>query len=405
MSQVRWNTVVSLSLTQALFQTATILVATLSGIVGLSLAPDKGLATLPIAMISVGTAGMLIPASILMRKLGQRMAFIIGTSIGIMAGLLAAYGILVQSFAMFVIANMLVGCYQGFAQYYRFAAADAVPEESKGRAISFVLTGGVIAAIAGPNLARFTQHTGSIPFVYSYLSISALSIVALLIISILNLKPKHESVASRQIVPARPLSTIVRQTGVIMALLSSVISYSVMIMVMTAAPIAMPTYGHTHDDSATVIQWHVLGMYVPSFFTGALIDRFGVRNIILAGVAVFGLHLSMALSGTDFMNFVSGLIFLGIGWNFMFIGGSTLLTKTYRPEEKEKLQAFHDFIVFGVITVSSFLAGSIINRSGWMVLNLSVIPLLVVAVAAVLLLKRNRVDDQPKPSEKGLISK
>jgi MFS family permease len=382
----KWNSVVLLSLAQALFQTATILVTTLSGIVGLSLASDKALATLPIAVISIGTASTLIPASLLMRKIGQRKAFILGTTVGIIAGIVAAVSIFQQSFPLFVVGNMLIGCYQGFAQYYRFAAADSVPEESKGRAISFVMSAGVIAAIAGPNLARFTQHAGSTPFVYSYLSISILSVLAMVIISILKVRPKPE-VLNHQRAPRRPLLKIVGQKEIIIALASSAASYSMMIIVMTAAPIAMHSFGHTHDDSATVIQWHVLGMFVPSFFTGVLIDRFGVRNIILAGIAVIGLHVSLALAGTDFMNFVSGLIFLGIGWNFMFIGGTTLLTRTYRPEEKERVQAFHDFLVFGVISVSSFMAGSILDRSGWMMLNITVIPLLVLSAVIALLLR------------------
>ena len=382
----KWNSVVLLSLAQALFQTATILVTTLSGIVGLSLASDKSLATLPMALISIGTASTLIPASILIRKIGQRNAFILGTTVGIGAGIVAALGIYQHSFSLFVIGNMLIGCYQGFAQYYRFAAADSVPEESKGKAISFVMSAGVIAAIAGPNLAKLTQHAGSTPFVYSFLSISVLSVVAMVIIAMLKISPKPEAAQYRQ-APRRPLLRIVSQREIIIALASSAASYSMMIIVMTAAPIAMHSFGHTHDDSATVIQWHVLGMFVPSFFTGALIDRFGVRNIILAGIAVIGLHVTLALSGTDFMNFVSGLIFLGIGWNFMFIGGTTLLTRTYRPEEKEKVQAFHDFLVFGVISVSSFLAGSILDRSGWMMLNITVIPLLVVAAITAFLLR------------------
>lgn len=382
----KWNSVVLLSLAQALFQTATILVTTLSGIVGLSLASDKSLATLPMALISIGTAVTLIPASILMRKIGQRNAFILGTTVGTGAGIVAAFGIYQHSFSLFVIGNMLIGCYQGFAQYYRFAAADSVPEESKGKAISFVMSAGVIAAIAGPNLAKLTQHAGSTPFAYSFLSISVLSVIAMAIIAMLKIKAKPVAAQSQQ-APPRPLLRIVSQKEILIALASSAASYSMMIIVMTAAPIAMHSFGHTHDDSATVIQWHVLGMFVPSFFTGALIDRFGVRNIILAGIAIIGLHVSLALAGTDFMNFVSGLIFLGIGWNFMFIGGTTLLTRTYRPEEKEKVQAFHDFLVFGVISVSSFLAGSILDRSGWMMLNITVIPLLVVAAIIALLLR------------------
>jgi MFS family permease len=165
-----------------------------------------------------------------------------------------------------------------------------------------------------------------------------------------------------------------------------------MVMVMTATPLAMHTSGHTHDDAALVIQWHVLGMFVPSFFTGALIDRFGVRTIILAGTLILGLHVTFALTGTDFLNFVSGLIFLGVGWNFLFIGGTTLLTRSYRAGEAQKTQAFHDFVVFGATTISSFSAGAILNHYGWAVLNVAVIPLLVLVLAVV---AKNRDDQNP----------
>jgi predicted MFS family arabinose efflux permease len=385
--KTKWNTVVLLALTQSLFQTSSILVSTLSAVVGLELASDKSLATLPIAVISVGTAVMLIPASLFIRRFGQRKGFMVGTAIGMLAGLIAWYGIIEHSFSIFVFGNMLIGFYQGFAQYYRFAAADSVPEASKGRAISFVLTGGVIAAIAGPNLARFTQDMGSTPFVYSYLSITALSIMAFLVIASLKLQKPSAAIAVVQ-EHARPLIEIISQKTIATALISSIVGYSVMVIVMTATPLAMHAFGHTHDDSASVIQWHVLGMFVPSFFTGSLIDRFGARNVILTGIVILCVHITFALTGTDFMHFVSGLIFLGIGWNFMFIGGTALLSKTYRPAEKEKTQAFHDFIVFGMISLSSFSAGSILNHSGWVAVNLAVVPLLLVALITILISKR-----------------
>lgn len=376
----KWHNVIFLATAQALFQTSSILVVTLSGLVGLELAADKSLATLPIAMISVGTATMLIPASYILKRFGARKGFMTGTLIGILAGLLAAYSILHRSFPLFIIANMMVGYYQGFAQYYRFAAADSVPGESKGRAISVVLMGGIVAAIAGPNLARYTQHLGELPFAASYLSISALSVLAFVILHALRI-PTLATGAAAPAVNVRPVLQIMRQRTVLTALFSSVVGYAVMVMVMTATPLAMHTSGHSHDDSALVIQWHVLGMFVPSFFTGALIDRFGVRTIILAGILILGLHVTFALTGTDFLHFVSGLIFLGVGWNFMFIGGTTLLTRSYQAGEAQKTQAFHDFVVFGVTTLSSLLAGSILNHYGWFVLNLSVIPLLVIALA------------------------
>lgn len=396
-SKTSWNSVILLSVAQSLYQTSSILVVTLSGLVGLELAADKSLATLPIALISVGTAGMMIPASMFIKRFGQRHGFMVGTCIGMLAGLTAWSGVAYHSFAIFLLGNMLLGCYQAFSQYYRFAAADSVPGPSKGRAISFVLTGGIVAAIAGPTLARYTQHLGSTPFLISYLSISALSIVAFIIIYNLKLNSPSRSDAST-VGETRPILEIVRQGPIVTALVSSSIGYAVMAMVMTATPLAMHSSGHSADDSAIVIQWHVLGMFVPSFFTGALIDRFGVRNIIITGIFILGLHVAFALTGTDFMHFVSGLIFLGIGWNFMFIGGTTLLTKFYRPAEKEKTQAFHDFTVFGITTVSSFSAGSILNHSGWFVLNLAVIPLLLIAFVVLVVAKRKSQEQLQRPS-------
>lgn len=387
--KTNWRNVVLLSLTQSLFQTSSILVMTLSGIAGLNLATDKSWATLPIAMISVGTASMMIPASMFIKKYGQRKAFMAGTAVGMLAGILTYYGIVQHSFSIFVIGNMLVGCYQGFAQYYRFAAADSVPEEKRGKAISFVIAGGVVAAIAGPNLAKYTQNIGNIQFAYSYLVITALSIVALAIITTLKLqRPANRTIAESQ-EQARSLGVIITRKETITALASSAVGYAVMIMVMTATPLAMHACGHSTNDSATVIQWHVLGMFVPSFFTGSLIDRLGVYKVILAGIFIFCLHILFALTGTDFLHFISGLIFLGIGWNFMFIGGSTLLTKAYRAPEKEKTQALHDFLVFAVISISSFAAGSILNHSGWKMVNIAAIPLLVIAFITIVIAQRN----------------
>jgi len=388
--KTKWNNVFLLASSQALFQTASILVMTLSGMVGLELATDKSLATLPIAMISVGTAIMMIPASFIIKKFGQRRAFMIGTLIGVLAGFLAFYGIVQRSFPLFIIGNMLIGCYQGFAQYYRFTAADSVPEAAKAKAISFVVAGGVVAAIAGPNLAKYTQHIGEIRFAYSYLSIAMLSVGAFLVILSLSLQKRTVQAIGNTEEKGRPLLEIVRQKNMLTALVSSAIGYSVMIMIMTATPLAMHHSGHSSDDAATVIQWHVLGMFVPSFFTGTLIDKFGVRKLMLAGVIILSLHVTFAMTGTDFFNFVSGLILLGVGWNFMFIGGSTLLTKVYTPAEKEKTQAFHDFFVFGIISISSFSAGALLNHWGWNGVNLAVIPLLVFALIKIILSETSR---------------
>ena len=372
--------VLSLAGGQALYQTGSILVSTLSSLVGFKLAPDTSLATLPIAVISVGSAITLIPASMLMKRYGRKPGFLLGTGLGFMAGLLAAFAIWQTNFWLFLIANMLIGCYQGFAQYYRFAAADSVPHQYKGQAISWVLAAGVIAAIAGPNLAKLTKDLGAIPYLYAYASISVLSILAAILISRLSLHTAISTDPSKKKVAERSIATIIRQPIFLAAIFASSIGYAVMIMVMTATPIAMKLCGHTTDDAATVIQWHVLGMFAPSFFTGNLIRRFGVTRIISAGVLILLTHVTLALTGTDFLHFVSGLILLGIGWNFMFVGGSTLLTQAYQENEQSKTQATHDFLVFGITSVSSFLAGAILNSFGWGMVNIVTIPLLAIAL-------------------------
>ncbi|WJS93484.1 MFS transporter [Flavobacterium johnsoniae] len=320
--------------------------------------------------------------------MGQRKAFLIGTIIGVLAGMLSFYAILKNSFVLFVLGNTLIGVCQAFTQYYRFAAADSVPQKIKGKAISFVIGGGVVAAIAGPALARSTQNIGAVSFAYSFLSISFLSIISFLVN--FGLKEKKRITAQQkdfQFKQSRPLGEIMGQNKTILALLSSAVGYSVMIMIMTATPLAMHHCGYSGDDSSVVIQWHVLGMFVPSFFTGTLIEKFGTGRIILSGVGILFLHLYLVLTGTDFLHFVSGLIFLGIGWNFMFVGGSTLLSKVYREDEKEKVQAFHDFFVYIIMSISSLSAGVLLSRWGWKGVNIAAIPMLLIVLGAFAIMK------------------
>lgn len=365
---------------QAFFQTAGILVMALSGLVGYNLAANKALATLPVAVISVGTAACLIPASMFMKQYGRKKGFMLGIGLGFLAGALTSLGIYLVDFWLFVLGNMFIGAYQGFSQYYRFAAADSVPEEEKSKAISWVVSGGVFAAVAGPSIARLTKDIGEIPFLYSYLSIMVLSLFAVLAVS----RIRHDTRQTATEEPAgqeRPLSEILKRPAFAGAIASSAVGSAVMVMVMTATPITMKICGYNADDSSVVIQWHVLGMFVPSFFTGSLIQRFGAVRIISSGILIFLLHLSLALSGTDLFHFTTGLIFLGIGWNFMFIGGSALLTKSYAIGDSAKSQAFHDFMVYAVATISSFLAGAALDRWGWNVTNLIAVPLLLAAFA------------------------
>jgi MFS family permease len=365
---------------QALAQTTSVVVITIAGVVGLGLAPNRSLATLPVAMTLTGTAITLIPASWLMQRLGRRAGFLLGAALGCLAGLVAAIAVREHSFALFLLAALLVGGYSGFAQYYRFAAADVASDAFRGRAISWVVSGGIVAAIAGPAIVRLTDDLAAPPFLATYLALIALGILALFFISRLVLPPAR---APHSEGPARPLWQIVRQPVFLTALAGSTVGFSVMTTVMTATPIAMLMCGQTVADSTVVIQWHVLGMYVPSLFTGSLIRRFGVLGVMGCGIALLGAHEAIALSGIEFLHFVSGLTLLGVGWNFLFVGGTTLLTQAYRPAERAKAQATHDFIMFSVVTLGSFSAGALLEGWGWRAVNFTVLPLLFVAAVAV----------------------
>lgn len=365
--------VLLLASTQALFQTSSVLVMTLSGLVGLQLASDKSLATLPIAIVMLAAAAAMIPASLFMQRFGRKAGFQLGAMLGWLAGPLAALAIWRNDFWLFIASNALIGGYQAFAQYYRFAAAEAASNAFKSRAISWVIAGGVVAALAGPNLARVTQDIGPLPFAASYLAMGGLGLLALLLLSRLQLPP---AVVAEAHGPARPLAEIMRQPVFLTALAASAVGFGAMLMVMTATPLAMRQCGQAFGAAATVIQWHVLGMFAPSFFTGDLIRRFGVLRIMAAGVLLLGAHVAIALSGVGYLHFLSGLILLGIGWNFLFIGGTTLLTEAYRPSERAKTQAAHDFLMFAVVSLGSFSAGSLLNAFGWRMVNVTTLPFL-----------------------------
>ncbi len=372
---------------QALFQTAVVIVATLSGLVGYALASDKALATLPLGMMIVSAAAMLLPAALLMRRYGRRLGFMAGTLLGIASGAVAVAAIWMQSFWLFVGANMLVGAYQGFAQYYRFAAAEAASEDMKSRALSWVLAGGVVAALAGPTIAKYTHLLGPWPYAMSYLALTLLSLLALLLVAALAL-PEAEPVGTAEL--PRPLAIVMTQATFLTAVAASAIGSAAMVLVMTATPIAMKHGGHADAASATVIQWHMLGMYIPSFFTGSWIRRFGVLPVMGAGVALFCVHVVIALNGTGFLHFVSGLVLVGLGWNLLFVGGSTLLSQTWRAAERSRVQALHDLLMLVAMSAASFSAGGLLEAWGWAAVNLAVLPLLGLVALAMLWLWRQQ---------------
>ncbi len=373
---------------QALCNTLTTVMLATSALAGYHLAVNKGLATLPHAVQWVATMAMAIPAAMLMRRWGRKGAFAFGALFGIAGGLIGAWALYIGDFWVFASATVMTGCFAAFAQHYRFAAAEAAPLEWRSRAISFVVGGGLIAAFVGPEIAKLTKDAvaGHV-FAGAYVAIAAIPIFLIAVLMFVQFPPSAEP---RHGAAGRPVARIVGQPAFIVAVLSSVIGWGTMVFLMTATPIAMITSGHTFSDAAFVVQWHVFGMFAPSFFTGWLITRFGVLNIMLCGLILGLAAVGAGLSGTTVTQFWLTNVCVGMGWNFLFVGGTTLLTETYRPEEKSKSQGLNDFLVFGGVAVFSFTAGYIQANFGWYMVNLFVVPWIVIVGAAVLWLKRLR---------------
>jgi len=365
---------------QALFQTASVLIMTVGGLAGLIVAADKSLATLPIAAVMTGTMVGTVPASLLMGRIGRRAGFILGTLIGALGGGLGAYGMIQGSLLLLCAGTLLVGIYQAFAQYYRFAAAETASAPFKSQAISLVLASGVVAAIAGPQIGVMAKDIGAAEFAGSFLAIIVLSLAAAALLAFLRMPPTVTTSIDSE---ARPLAVIVRQPKFLLALGGAAVGSGVMILAMTATPLAMVAHNHAASDAAFVIQWHVLGMFVPSFFTGFLIARFGVLTMMLAGALALAGHVVISLTGLALPHFLSALVLLGVGWNFLYVGGTTLLTETYHPSEKAKVQALNDFSISGVVVIASFSSGWLMHGIGWMGVNLAALPFLAATAIAI----------------------
>jgi MFS family permease len=373
-----------LAICQALLVTATSMMIITSALVGQQLA-SPALATIPLGLQFLGMMASTFPASLLMKRIGRRLGFIIGAVIGISGAGLSTYAIFAGSFMLFNIGSLLLGIFTGFGQVYRFAAADVATADYRSRAISLVLAGGVVAAFIGPNLARLTRDSMPVTFAGSYAAIIVIHLLALSMIATLHIaRPSAEERREQ----GRPLLEVALQPVYIVAVLSGMIGYGVMNLVMTATPLAMDFYQHPFSDTAFVIQWHILGMFVPSFYTGHLIKRFGVFNIMTVGAIVLIGCVLVNFAGTGVWHFWLALLLLGIGWNFLFIGATNLITETYRPAEKAKAQALNDFLVFGTVTATAFTAGTLQHLFGWRTVNAGVIPLIVLVLLTTLWLRR-----------------
>ena len=379
-----YRQVALLASAQALFQTVPVRVMTSGGLAGSDLAPPPALATAQSAPGFRGPPLAPVPASMWMVRVGRKFGFLLGAGFGLLGGLLAAAGVYAGSLWLLCLGTLLVGAYQGFAQFYRFAASEVANDAFRPRAISLVLAGGVVAALAGPALGRLGGDLLQPTYTASFL---ILSIVSLLAVGVLaGVEIPRPAVLSGVDTSARPLDQIMRQPTYLVALFGAATGYGVMILAMTATPLAMAHHQHGLSATATVIQLHVLGMFLPSFFTGSLIARFGVLRIMLAGVLLFFGHVALTLSGTGFYSFTAALILLGIGWNFLYVGGTNLLTRTYTPAEKGKAQALNDLSIFLVGLASSLSAGVLQSALGWQGLNLVLLPWLGLAGLAILYL-------------------
>jgi MFS family permease len=368
----------------ALFQTASVMVMTVGGLAGALVTPRPEWATAPIASMFLGTALTTIPASLWMARVGRRRGFVLGAALGVAAGLLAAAGIWRHSLLLLSLGTLLVGGYPAFAQFYRFAAGEVADAAFRPRAISLVLAGGIVAALLGPLLGRWGGPLLEPAYVGSFLLLAVVSLIAAGLLTGLRMPPQQAAPTTEA--SGRPLWAIVRQPSYLVALFGAATGGGVMILAMTATPIAMVHHRHDLADATLVIQLHVLGMFVPSFFTGLLIERFGVLRVMLTGVALLAGHVLMSLTGTGFQSFASALVMLGIGWNFLYIGGTTLLTSTYSPAERARAQAANDMAIFSVGLLSALGAGALLQAAGWQTMNLLLVPWLLAAASALVAL-------------------
>jgi MFS family permease len=390
------SNVLRLAAAQALTGANAAVIFATGSIVGASLAPSVSLATVPISMYVAGLAAGTLPTGAISRAYGRRVAFIIGTGCGMLTGLLGAFAILHASFLLFCCATFLGGLYGSVSQSYRFAAADGASAAFRPKAVSWVMAGGVFAGVLGPQLVQWTMDIWQ-PYLFAF-SFVVQAMVALIAMAVL-MGVDAPKPAPSDLHGGRPLLEIARQPRFIAAALCGVIAYPVMNLVMTSAPLAMKMCGLSLSDSNFGIQWHIVAMYGPSFFTGSLIARFGAPRIVALGLALEAVGAIIGLSGITAIHFWGTLIVLGVGWNFAFVGASALVLETHRPQERNKVQAFNDFLVFGMMAVGSFSSGQLLANFGWSAVNMVVFPPVVLGllVLALVSLARRRVALQPAP--------
>lgn len=377
-----WRLMVAQALAGA---NSTVIYAT-GAVIGEAIAPNPELATLPISVLVVGMASSTLPAGMIAERFGRRTVFLLGNGFGMVAGLLGALAIMLGSFVLFCLATFFGGVYAAVVLTFRFAAAECVPEALKPRALATVLAGGVAAGVVGGQLVNVTMNlVGSHVFVGTYIASAVAALLSAMVLSGIQLPPIRRHDAER----GRPIGEIISQPLFISAALCGIISYLLMNFLMTSAPLAMHLHGHQQAAADEVIQWHVIAMYAPSFFTGRLITRYGAGPITGIGLATIALAAIFGLAGTTIFHFTASLVFLGLGWNFGFTGASAMVLKTHEPHERARVQSLNDFLVFGSVAIGSFLSGDILMRYGWQVVCALAIPPVLAALAALLKFRRN----------------
>jgi MFS family permease len=365
---------------QALLLSINATLIAINGLAGLALAPRAALATLPVTCWVVGGALATMPASLHMKRVGRQRGLSAGTLWGVGGALLCAAAVWLQSFWLLCFGALVFGVSNAYGQYYRFAAADMASADYKGTAISLVLAGGLVGGILGPTTSRYTVDLLAPRFTGAYLALIGFALATLLLLRFIRIPTPDAKIQAAQ---GRPLREIAAQPKFIIAVMAGAIGYGVMNFLMTSTPIAMGVCGHPYSDAAFVISSHVIAMFLPSFFTGGLIKRHGVLPVMFAGAALNFAAIGVALAGISVAQFWWSLVLLGVGWNFLYIGGTTLLTQTYRPEEMAKAQGANDQAIFLMMVISSFTSGLTVTAAGWERVNLFALPMVAVVAIAI----------------------
>ncbi|MEN9903496.1 MAG: hypothetical protein RLZZ555_61 [Pseudomonadota bacterium] len=382
-----------LAAAQGLFLTNNVVFIAINGLVGLSLAPLGWMATLPVMGYVVGGALSTGLVARSQRRWGRKVSFQLGLGVALLSSLACAAALQLGSFWLLVAATVVAGYYSANGQLYRFAAGELAAPAFREKAVSLVLAGGLIGAVAGPNLATQTRDSMGLPFLGAYLALALIALLGMAVIGRIRFpaEPARKTGAGS----GRPLGEIMRQPVFIVAAVGAALGYGVMNLLMAATPLAMQVCGMPFSDTALVLEWHVIGMFAPGFFTGHLIKRFGVLPVMGAGVLLNALCISIALSGQDLHQFLVALFLLGVGWNFLFTGSTTLAMQAYQPEEKDKAQAAINFCVFATMALTSFASGALVTTQGWSLLNLgSLLPVALTGLALLWLAALRRARSQ-----------